>query len=188
MSNIRSSHTISIFSGISIPGIDRSLVVALSKVRRSNLTIFMKIMSKIGDGYVWGIICIMATLINLHIGLTMMCASVLQVVIQQIVKHIFIRQRPFIAHDDIFYIIPPPDKFSFPSGHTAGAFVMVFMAFHFFPILFGAFLIIACLIAISRVYLGLHYPTDLLGGVALGYISYKLGLLLLTAFSPISVS
>ena len=157
---------------------DKHLVVAFSRYRAGNLTTFMKIMTKIGDGYVWGILCIIIAFINFHAGLAMMIASVTQIIIQQIVKHIFCRERPFISHNDIFYIIPPPDKFSFPSGHTAAAFVMFFAFFHFFPVFCAIMFAFACLIAVSRVYLGLHYPSDLLGGVFLGYLSYKTGIVL----------
>lgn len=160
----------------SIPIIDKYLVVYLARYRASSLTTLMKIMTKIGDGYVWVVLCIVVAIINFNIGLAFISASLIQIFLQQIVKHIFCRKRPYIAHDDIFYIIPPPDKFSFPSGHTAAAFVMVFAFLHFYPVFFGIFLVIACLIAISRVYLGLHYPTDILGGIFLGYLSYKVGL------------
>lgn len=161
----------------SIPSIDKYLVVALSKFRADGLTGLMKIMTKIGDGYVWAVICIVVAIINPKVGGAIIIASLTQIIVQQIVKHIFCRERPYIAHDDIFYIIPPPDKFSFPSGHTAAAFVMVFAIFHFYPLFFGLILVVACLIAISRVYLGLHYPSDILGGIILGYISYKTGII-----------
>ena len=150
--------------------------MAIAKHRASGLTTLMKVMTKIGDGYVWAALCIIIAFINFRVGIAMMSASVLQVILQQLVKHIFSRERPYKAHDDIFYVIPPPDKFSFPSGHTAGAFVMVFALFHFYPAFFGIMLLIASLIAFSRVYLGLHYPSDILGGVILGYISYIGGL------------
>jgi undecaprenyl-diphosphatase len=160
----------------SIPSIDKNLVVALAKFRVSSITSFMKLMTRIGDGYVWTGLCIIIAAFNAYAGFVMIFASLTQIILQQIAKHIFCRERPFVAHDDIFYIIPPPDKFSFPSGHTAAAFVMVFAIFHFYPIFFGIMLLIACLIALSRVYLGLHYPTDIFGGIFLGYISYKVGL------------
>ena len=156
--------------------IDKYLILAIARHRAIGLTTLMKIMTKIGDGYVWGFICIVIAFINFHAGLAMMIGSVAQVVIQQIVKHIFNRERPYVTYDDIYYIIPPPDKFSFPSGHTAGAFVMVFALFHFYPAFFSIMLVAACLIAFSRVYLGLHYPSDIVAGILLGYISYKIGI------------
>jgi len=165
------------FSKEKLPYFDKNLIVSLAKYRTHKLTSLMKIMTHVGDGYVWGILCMILLFVNFYIGLAISLASLIQIILQQIVKHVFCRERPFISYDDIFYIIPPPDKFSFPSGHTAGAFVVVFICFHFFPLFLGLACIVACLIAISRVYLGLHYPSDLLGGVLLGFISYKLGLL-----------
>jgi undecaprenyl-diphosphatase len=163
------------FSMEHIPYLDKSMVIGLSKYRNDYLTVVMKLMTRIGDGYVWGGLCIALFFVQINAGLALTLGSLVQILLQQIVKHIFCRQRPFVAHDDIFYIIPPPDKFSFPSGHTAAAFAVVFIMYSFFPIFLGIALIVACLIAISRVYMGLHYPTDLLGGLLLGYISYKIG-------------
>lgn len=158
-----------------LTAIDKNIIVGLARYRFSSLTSIMKFFTWIGDGYIWGIFCVMMFFINKNAAIAVTAASVIQLALQQIIKHIFCRRRPFVVHNDIFYLIAPPDKFSFPSGHTAGAFVIVFFLFQFYPVFFGFMLVLAMLIGISRVYLGLHYPTDILGGIALGYVSYILG-------------
>lgn len=158
--------------------LDKGTVHFFSKRRNKNLTTFMHIMTKVGDGLVWFVLCVIFLPINLHLGLSMTFASLIQPLFQQIIKHIFVRQRPYVKHDEISNAVLPPDKFSFPSGHTAGAFALVFVFYYLFPVLFIPMLIIAALIAFSRIYLGLHYPTDVIAGVILGFFSAKLGIFL----------
>ena len=78
------------------------------------------------------------------------------------------RQRPFERCDDIHACLKVPDAFSFPSGHTlhAFAFAMLLAAFHppLAPLLWG----FAVLVGLSRVVLGLHFPSDVVSGALLG--------------------
>jgi undecaprenyl-diphosphatase len=66
--------------------------------------------------------------------------------------------------------VHPADEFSFPSGHTAAAFVMVSILGSFYPVLLLPLVILASFIGISRVYLGVHYPSDVLAGAILGIV------------------
>lgn len=84
------------------------------------------------------------------------------------------RLRPFMALPDVWLLIPPPLNLSFPSGHTATA---VAMAFSFFSVRrdwgYASF-IVAGLVAFGRIAAGAHYPTDILGGVLVGFLSFGL--------------
>ena len=72
----------------------------------------------------------------------------------------------------ILLLIPKPDDFSFPSGHTAAAFTTA-AALYFTreKNLWKPALVLAVLIAFSRLYLYVHYPTDVLGGIAVGVLA-----------------
>lgn len=90
-----------------------------------------------------------------------------------VLKNLIARPRPFLFRPEIALIIPPPGSFSFPSGHTLSSFIAAFIllrANRKFGIL-G--LILASLIAFSRMYLYVHFLTDILGAILLaGLISY----------------
>ena len=78
------------------------------------------------------------------------------------------RERPFIRHSGITLRDAPLDRYSFPSGHTLHAVAFTWQAVAHFPELGWVLVPLTCLIAASRVVLGLHYPSDVLVGGAIG--------------------
>jgi undecaprenyl-diphosphatase len=95
-----------------------------------------------------------------------------------ILKHVIKRNRPCEALDHIYYRVLPEDRFSLPSGHTSAAFVITVLLSHFYPLLILPSVIWASLVGVSRIYLGVHYPTDVLIGMAIGIISGVSGIAL----------
>ena len=103
-------------------------------------------------------------------GMVMMAALCIELVVcNGILKNLFARIRPCDVNTQIQLLIARPDDFSFPSGHTAASFAAV-AALYFSGErkLWKPALILACLIAFSRLYLYVHYPTDILGGILVG--------------------
>jgi undecaprenyl-diphosphatase len=88
----------------------------------------------------------------------------------KMVKRGTLRPRPFHAHTHIAARAPTLDTFSFPSGHTLHAVAFTLIACAHYPRLWPILAPFTLLTALSRVALGLHYPTDVLAGAALGAI------------------
>lgn len=87
-------------------------------------------------------------------------------------KILIARQRPFDANPVVELLIAKPGDYSFPSGHTAAAFAVVTALFLAGNKKLGwIFGIVAAGIAYSRLYLYVHYPTDVLGGLIVGILS-----------------
>jgi undecaprenyl-diphosphatase len=91
-------------------------------------------------------------------------------------KRTFVRERPFITHVGISRAAAPLDRYSFPSGHTLHAVSFTWQAVANFPELGWVLVPLAGLIADSRVVLGLHYPSDVLIGAAIGALLATVGL------------
>jgi len=85
-----------------------------------------------------------------------------------LLKNSIRRNRPAVGLQSFRAAITPSDQFSFPSGHTAAGFMFATIVLQFYPALAVACYVWASLVSISRVLLGVHYPTDILAGATLG--------------------
>ena len=92
-----------------------------------------------------------------------------------VLKPLIGRLRPLVERPDVVLLIPPPGDASFPSGHTAASFAAVFALKASGSPLWKPALLWALLIAFSRLYLYVHWPSDVLGGAVLGAVVGWLG-------------
>lgn len=142
---------------------------------RAYLDRFMKLMTRIGDGFLYPLIGAMILLLDwdkgLNIVLSGLLAFAIELPIYKIIKSKTTRLRPYEAIPWIINLVRAPDKYSFPSGHTAAAFIMAIIIGSTFPVLVLPMIILASLIGLSRIYLGVHYPTDVLVGMIVGTLS-----------------
>ena len=141
--------------------------------RRGYFKSFMKLMSRLGDGYVWAFLYFSLYMFRIKYAILYFARAAAAVFICIFVflyiKSFFSRMRPYKKHDKV-PIMYPPDKHSFPSGHTMIGFAISFSVGSYS---FGSailFYTIASLIAFSRVYVGLHYPLDVICGIVLGSV------------------
>lgn len=140
--------------------------------RHSAVRNFFAVISKLGDGYFWialATVFVLAQTENISVFLlrALLTAGV-GLVIYRGLKNRLVRERPFIAHAGIACGTAPLDRYSFPSGHTlhAVSFSILFCSYE--PMIAILVVPFALLVAISRIILGLHYPTDVLAGAAIG--------------------
>jgi len=103
-------------------------------------------------------------LVVLQTALAFSCAFILL----KIIKVFSYRARPFVSHLDINQLVEHSINSSFPSNHATSAFVIATTIFLFYRRLGTVCLLLSCGIAFSRIWVGVHYPLDVITGIILG--------------------
>lgn len=123
----------------------------------------------------WGIIWIAAAVIMLFFRKTRRCGAAAGgalagclLIGNVILKHLVARDRPCWIESDHLMLVAVPKDFSFPSGHSMASFAAAVVIFHYNKKAGIAALALAVLIAFSRLYLFVHFPTDVLAGALIG--------------------
>lgn len=153
---------------------------ALQTIHNPVLDALMCAITRLGDaGIIWILLCAVLLILprTRKSGAILMAALLVDLVVcNGILKPLVHRIRPFDVKTGVELLVNRPTDYSFPSGHTAASFASV-MALYLAgeKKLWIPTLVLAVLIAFSRLYLYVHYPTDVLGGITVGAAAGALG-------------
>jgi len=137
------------------------------------LNFFFSNITRLGDkGYFWIAVTIILLLFRetRKMGLCCAISMLLGLLLTNIwLKNWVARIRPYEVIEGLKILVPAEHSFSFPSGHTTNSFAAGWVIYKMAPKKYGAWaLALAIIIAFSRLFVGVHYPTDVLGGFIIG--------------------
>lgn len=157
--------------------IDHTILLFIQEnMRFTILTPIMNVSSMLVNlGLIWVLTCIVLLFFKktrllgaMGLSSLLLCLLINNVII----KHTIARSRPFDTYSDLLPLISKkPKDYSFASGHTTASFAAAGIFVRFIPRPLAVLTVVyAFLVAFSRLYLGVHYPTDVLCGMAIGII------------------
>lgn len=150
------------------------ILYTIQRMHNALLDVFMSVVSSLANsGIIWIVIALgmMCSRKTRKCGLLVLVCMLICLLAGNIgLKNIVARQRPCWIDPSIQLLIPVPRDYSFPSGHTMHSFTAAVMIFFHFKKVGIAALILAAVIAFSRMYLFVHFPTDILGGLVIGVL------------------
>ncbi|KRG62411.1 phosphoesterase [Stenotrophomonas terrae] len=142
--------------------------------RRRGIRRLFSVLSRLGDGVFWymlmGALVLADGLDGLQASAHMAATGVLALTLYKLLKRWTRRPRPFAADMRIRAWVAPLDEYSFPSGHTLHAVSFTVVALAYYPWLAPLLLPFTLGVGLSRVVLGLHYPSDVLAATVIGVL------------------
>ena len=153
--------------------LDTCLCIRCNRIHQHRpMVAVLRACSRLGDGLFWYALMLTLPLLagweglraSLHLSLT----GILCVLLYKYLKGRTVRPRPYVNNPDIKRVMAPLDQYSFPSGHTLHAVAFTLITLAHFPGLWPLLVPFTGLVALSRPALGLHYPSDVLAGAAIG--------------------
>ena len=145
---------------------------AIFRTKWAPLTPLMRAFTVAGKaGALWGVLAFLAFLITGFEAYNLLvpwAAVAISWFVAEGAKYLFDRARPFISDTEIAPLVKTPSSSSFPSGHSATAAAGTLTLSVVYPAFAPALLFSGVLVALSRIYLGVHYPFDVLAGLLIG--------------------
>lgn len=155
-------------------GLDSSILLWIQEfVRNAFLTPVFVIITRLGNsGAIWLVISVIMLLFkkSRKAGIMSLAALLGSFIIDNmLLKNLVARIRPYEVIGGLQLLIEKQSDFSFPSGHTGSSFAAAVILYRELPKKWGIpALVLAALIGFSRLYLGVHYPTDVICGALIG--------------------
>ncbi|MGM0368868.1 MAG: phosphatase PAP2 family protein [Bacillota bacterium] len=150
-------------------GDKRLLYFIYTTIRCRVLNLLMPYITNLGGArFVIGTSIIIFAIIDRQLGSEVIVALAASHLVVQIIKRVANRPRPYITLQYIKELTIPFEPHSFPSGHTTAIFSLAVTLSFYLPAFSLILILLATLVGISRVYLGVHYPSDVLMGGLLG--------------------
>lgn len=149
-------------------------------LRRPGVGTFFGAVSWLGNGWFWYALAAALAVLGGPIGretaVAMTATGLATLLVYKAVKHSIGRPRPCEALRGLELVVAPLDRWSFPSGHVMHAVAFSLIAVAYVPGLAWTVLPFTVLVALSRVILGLHYPSDCLAGAVAGSVLASIAL------------
>lgn len=152
-----------------------------NNLRCGFLTPVMRVITTLGNGGAFWIVLTLLLLIfkrTRRMGVYCAASMLLTLLVVNLcIKPLAARTRPYELIEGLQILVSRPHDYSFPSGHSANSLTCAWTIFRLAPKKYGVpALVLAVLIALSRLYVGVHYPTDVLAGAAIGVLLSEVAL------------
>lgn len=158
-----------------IQKLDLMILNAIYKLQNPVFDTIMPVITSLANGgFLWILICLICLTVKKtrKCGISVAFALAMNFLASNVVlKNFVARKRPFSLDNTVKLLIEAPKDYSFPSGHTSASFAAATVIYAFNKKWGIASYVLAFLIAFSRLYLYVHYPTDVICGAVIGFVS-----------------